>query len=102
LWVKFSASGGVLNSTANKTNKDRGKIKKIISRIMKRFKVIAINEEILTKALSSEIDDFEDVVIEISSKENDAEYILTKNIKDFKKYCQTNYTGRIIGNFEKQ
>jgi hypothetical protein len=52
---------------------------------MRRFKVIAINEEILTKALSSEIDDFEDAVIEVSSKENDAEYILTRNIKDFKK-----------------
>jgi hypothetical protein len=52
---------------------------------MRRFKVIAINEEILTKALSSEIDDFEDAVIEVSSKENDAEYILTRNTRDFKK-----------------
>jgi Mg/Co/Ni transporter MgtE len=52
---------------------------------MKHFKVIAINEEILAKALSSEIDDFEDAVIEISSKENDAAYILTRNTTDFKK-----------------
>jgi hypothetical protein len=68
-----------------KSNKDRVKIKKTISGIMRHFKVIAINEKILTKALSSEIDDFEDAVIEISSEENDAEYILTRNIKDFKK-----------------
>jgi hypothetical protein len=52
---------------------------------MKHFKVIAINEEILNKALFSEIDDFEDAVIEISSKENEAEYILTRNTRDFKK-----------------
>jgi hypothetical protein len=52
---------------------------------MRRFKVIATGEEILTKALHSDIDDFEDAVIEVSSKENDAEYILTRNAKDFKK-----------------
>jgi predicted nucleic acid-binding protein len=74
-----------LNYFLNRSNKDKVKIKKTISGIMRRFKVIAINEEILTKALSSEIDDFEDAVIEVSSKENDAEYILTRNTKDFKK-----------------
>jgi predicted nucleic acid-binding protein len=74
-----------LNYFLCKSNKDKVKIKKTISGIMKRFKVIAINEEILTKALSSEIDDFEDAVIEISSKENGAEYILTRNTKDFRK-----------------
>jgi hypothetical protein len=52
---------------------------------MKHFTVIAITEDILNKALFSEIDDFEDAIIEISSKENDAEYILTRNTKDFKK-----------------
>ena len=74
-----------LNYFLSKSNKDKVKIKKTISGIMKRFKVIAINEDILNKALFSEIDDFEDAVIEISSKENNAEYILTRNIKDFKK-----------------
>jgi predicted nucleic acid-binding protein len=74
-----------LNYFLSKSNKDKVKIKKAISGIMRSFKVIAINEEILTKALFSEIDDFEDAVIEVSSKENDAEYILTRNTKDFKK-----------------
>jgi predicted nucleic acid-binding protein len=74
-----------LNYFLNKTNKGKIKIKKTISGIMKRFKVIAVTEEILSKALSSEIDDFEDAVIEVSSKESDAEYILTRNTKDFKK-----------------
>jgi predicted nucleic acid-binding protein len=74
-----------LNYFLSKSNKNRIKIKKTISGIMKRFKVIAINEEILNKALFSEIDDFEDAVIEISSKEIGAEYILTRNTRDFKK-----------------
>jgi hypothetical protein len=74
-----------LNYFLNKSNKDKVKVRKTISGIIKRFKVIATDEEILTKALHSDIDDFKDAVIEISSKENDAEYILTRNTKDFKK-----------------
>ena len=69
----------------DKTIQDKNKIKKTISGIMKRFQVIEINEKILNKALASEIDDFEDAVIEASSNEKNAEYILTRNIKDFKK-----------------
>jgi predicted nucleic acid-binding protein len=85
--VGFSCAHEIttLNYFLSKSNKDRTKVRKTISGIMKRFKVIATDEEILTEALHSDIDDFEDAVIEISSKENDAEYILTRNIKDFKK-----------------
>ena len=69
----------------NKAIKDKRKIKKTLSGIMNRFKIIEINENLLGKALSSEIDDFEDAVIEVSSIEKNAEYIVTRNIKDFKK-----------------
>ena len=69
----------------NKAIKDKNKIKKSISGIMRRFKVIEINEEILRQSLYSEIDDYEDAVIEVSANLNNAEYILTKNIKDFRK-----------------
>ena len=69
----------------DKAAKDKSKTKKVISRLMKRFTVIEINEELLNKALNSEIDDFEDAVIEVSAVEKNAEYIITRNIKDFKK-----------------
>jgi predicted nucleic acid-binding protein len=69
----------------DKTVKDKNKIKKSISGLMKRFKVIEINEELLNKALNSGIEDFEDAVIEVSSNEKAVEYIITRNIKDFKK-----------------
>ena len=64
---------------------DKKRIKKSLLGIMNRFKVIEINQEILEKALASEISDYEDAVIEISAKRKNAEYILTRNIKDFKK-----------------
>ncbi|GHV95008.1 twitching motility protein PilT [Spirochaetia bacterium] len=69
----------------DKTSNNANKIRKSIAGIMKRFEVIEINAEILNKALYSKIADFEDAVIEISSNEKNAEYILTRNIKDFKK-----------------
>ena len=68
-----------------KAEKDKSKIRKVISRIMKRFTVIEINAELLNRALDSEIDDFEDAVIEVSANENNVDYILTRNINDFKK-----------------
>jgi predicted nucleic acid-binding protein len=74
-----------LNYFLRKSNRDKVKVRKTIFGMMRRFKVIEINEKILNAALFSEIDDFEDAVIEISAKENAAEYILTRNIKDFKK-----------------
>jgi len=69
----------------NKAIKDKRKIKKAISGIMKRFTVIEIGKELLEKALDSAIDDFEDAVIEVSSNKNGAKYIITRNIRDFKK-----------------
>jgi hypothetical protein len=69
----------------DKAEKDKQKTKKVISGLMKRFTVIEINEELLNKALDSEIDDFEDAVIEVSAVDRNVDYIITRNIKDFKK-----------------
>jgi predicted nucleic acid-binding protein len=69
----------------NKVEKNKAQTKKIISRLMKRFAVIEINEGLLNKALNSEIDDFEDAVIEVSAIDRDIDFIITRNLKDFKK-----------------
>ena len=69
----------------NKSIKEKSKIRKSLSGIMKRFKVIEVNETILNKSLYSEIADYEDAIIEVSAYENNIDYIITRNIKDFKK-----------------
>jgi len=69
----------------DKTIADKRKIKKVLAGIMKNFAIIEINEKLLNKALGSNIGDFEDAVIEVSASDRKAEYILTGNIKDFKK-----------------
>jgi predicted nucleic acid-binding protein len=69
----------------DKVEKDKSKTKKVVSRLMKRFAVIELNEDLLNRALNSEIDDFEDAVIEVSAIDRNVDYIITRNIKDFKK-----------------
>ncbi|MCL1947991.1 MAG: PIN domain-containing protein [Chitinivibrionia bacterium] len=62
---------------------DKNKITEIISKILKTFNVIEINQEILGKALFSNVIDYEDAVIEVSAIEKKIDYIVTKNIRDF-------------------
>ncbi|MCL2272830.1 MAG: PIN domain-containing protein [Treponema sp.] len=69
----------------NKSIKDKNKIRISLSGIMNQFKIIEVNKIILEKSLYSEIDDFEDAVIEVSASMNNIDYIITRNIKDFKK-----------------
>ena len=58
---------------------------KSIERILDLFEVAPVNRAILEQALRSEIDDFEDAVLEQSAKLVDAKVIVTRNLKDFRK-----------------
>ena len=67
-----------------KNRKKRTETMKIISRILQIFDIIEINKAILEKAALSNITDFEDAVIVESAKIKKIDYIITRNIKDFK------------------
>jgi predicted nucleic acid-binding protein len=67
-----------------KENKDRNKNIKIIAGILKMFEIVEINKAILERALLSNINDYEDAVVVESAKEKGVDYIITKNIRDFK------------------
>ena len=67
-----------------KNRKNRAGNKKIISRIMQIFDVLEIGKSILEKAILSNITDFEDAVIVESAKIKRVDYIITRNIRDFK------------------
>jgi hypothetical protein len=49
------------------------------------FKLIPKTETILRRSWNSEINDFEDAVIDFSSYKNEIDYIITRNLDDFKK-----------------
>jgi len=68
-----------------KSVKDKTKIRESLSWVMGAFKVLEVNAVILGRALHSEIDDFEDAVIEASAREIGADCIVTRDMGDFRK-----------------
>ena len=63
----------------------REEIKHNIDWLLNTFDVVATTDEILDKALKSDIEDFEDAVIEQAALSCEAESIITRNVKDFTK-----------------
>ena len=65
---------------------------KIITSLLDNLSVLTANEKILRDALDSEIDDYEDAIIdELASKEK-IDFIVTRNLKDFKQSRNNIYT----------
>lgn len=73
---------------------DRKKRNKIISNLLDNLCVLTANEEILRKSLTSEVEDYEDAVIDELALHEGIDYIITRNLKDFKKSKNTIYTAR--------
>ena len=60
-------------------------IKRNIDWLLNTFVVVATTDIILSKALKSDVIDFEDAVIEQAALNCEAEAIITRNVKDFTK-----------------
>ena len=56
-----------------------------INSIMSLFEVASVNRLVIESALKSKFTDFEDSVLHESARHAGVEYIITRNIKDFKK-----------------
>ena len=67
-----------------KEKKDKNKAADIISALLDMFNIIPIDEKILREALFSPVKDYEDAVIEVSSVKNIIDYIISRNLGDFK------------------
>ncbi len=63
---------------------DKEKSKKSITSIIALFEVASVNRLVIENALKSKFIDFEDSVLHESARQAGAEYIITRNIKDFK------------------
>ena len=64
---------------------DKEKAIESINSIMALFEVASVNRLVIENALKSKFTDFEDSVLHESARHAGAEYIITRNIKDFKK-----------------
>ena len=67
-----------------KEQKDKNKVVTTISTLFDIFQIIPIDETILKASLLSPITDYEDAVIEASAVRFNIDYILSRNISDFK------------------
>ena len=67
-----------------KNYNNSSKVKFVLNEFLDMFKIIPITETILRRSLNSKIDDYEDAVIDVSSYENEIDYIVTRNLVDFK------------------
>lgn len=68
------------------------KRKKVITSLLNNLTVLAADEKILRAALNSEIQDFEDAVIDELAFEHEIDCIVTRDLKDFKKSKSSVYT----------
>jgi hypothetical protein len=59
--------------------------------LLDNLSVLTAHEKILRNALDSEIDDYEDAVIDELSKNEELDFIITRDLKDFKKSKNTIY-----------
>ena len=64
---------------------NKEKTSKSITSIVRLFEVTSVNRLVIENALSSKFTDFEDSVLHESALHAGAEYIITRNTKDFKK-----------------
>ena len=54
-------------------------------KIIDLFSILPATGKILRSALDSQINDYEDAVIEVTGLKNNINFIITRNIADFKK-----------------
>jgi len=65
---------------------------KIINMLLDNLSVLTAHEKILRNALHSEIEDYEDAVIDELSHNEEIDFIITRDLKDFKKSRNSIYT----------
>jgi predicted nucleic acid-binding protein len=67
-----------------KESRDKTKVITALTAILDIFSVIGVDENILRDSLISPISDYEDAVIEVSAIKNNIDYIISRNISDYK------------------
>ncbi|MGI5064593.1 PIN domain-containing protein [Treponema putidum] len=67
-----------------KEKKNKNKAAETITAFLDIFNIIPTDEKILREALFSPVKDYEDAVIEVSAVKNGIDYIISRNLADFK------------------
>jgi predicted nucleic acid-binding protein len=68
---------------AKRALKDDGAAKKIIAKLLNALQIAGVDKTDCLNALDIDSNDYEDALVSICAKKVKAEYIITRNIKDF-------------------
>ena len=71
---------------------NKAKRNKIIAKLLDYLIVLTANEKVLRNALDSQIEDYEDAVIDELSYRETIDFLVTRDLKDFKKSRSKIYT----------
>lgn len=63
---------------------DRGKIKEVLATLTSLFSVVELKESDLIKAADMNFSDYEDAIQSVCAARIKADYIVTRNVKDYK------------------
>ena len=69
---------------ARKSVHSTGKVKDIINKLLELFVLIDTGSDDCMNALAADMKDFEDAVMSMTAKRIGADFIVTRNIKDYK------------------
>jgi len=63
---------------------DKDTLENAVQNLMQIFEITSLTQRELIKALNMDFSDYEDALQAISAQANKADYIITRNVKDFK------------------
>jgi predicted nucleic acid-binding protein len=64
---------------------DPEKAKEVVAKLLNAFQIAGVDKADCLKALDNGISDYEDALVTVCAKKAKADYIITRNIKDFEK-----------------
>jgi predicted nucleic acid-binding protein len=82
LWLTASTITDIYYLTRRALH-DSAKAKKVVAKLLNAFHIAAVDKADCINALDNGINDYEDALVVVCAKKVKAEYIITRNIKDF-------------------
>jgi predicted nucleic acid-binding protein len=84
VWLTASTITDIYYVT-RRTLKDSAKAKAVIAKLLNAFQVAGVDKADCIIALGNGVSDYEDALVSVCAKKVKAEYVITRNIKDFEK-----------------
>lgn len=82
VWLTASTVTDIYYVT-RRTLRDAEKAKRVVEKLLNAFQVSGVDKTDCLNALDVEMSDYEDALVSVCAKKVKAEYIITRNLKDF-------------------